>query len=130
MKRKILIPAAFYGLNEEMRQQTEKIVKNAFEKEGIHVEFSSVELNEQQARQVLPLATSNPIYDKELSDLVGRPSCVVTLDGDAVQDLDRYLPIGRTNREQRSFISASEDLNKFYGNTLGARFWNAQKLTT
>ena len=130
MKRKILIPAAFYGLNEEMRQQTRQIVKDAFEKEGIRTEFLSIELDEEQAKQVLPLATSNPIYEHEIKSLLGRPSCVVTLDGAAVQDLGRYLPIGRTNREQRSFISASEDLNKSFGNSLGARFWDAQKLTT
>lgn len=130
MKRKILIPAAFYGLNEEMRQKTQQIVKDAFEKEGIRTEFSSIELDEKQAMQVLPLATSNPIYEHEIKSLLGRPSCVVTLDGDAVQNLDSYLPLGKSHREQRNFISSSETLNKFFGNSLGARFWDAQKLTT
>lgn len=128
MKRKILIPAAFYGLNEEMRQQTQQIVEDAFKKEGIHAEFAGVALDEQQAMRVLPLSSSNPIYDHELKALVGCPSCVVTLEGDAVKDLDKYLPLGKSNREQRNFISKSEDLNRFFGNTLGAHFWDAQNL--
>ena len=76
------------------------------------------------------------MFRHELEDLAtpGRVSCLVTLSSPDGRDVNvdqvvrNFLPLGSDKFERRTFISSSPELVAMYGNSLYARFLDADNL--
>lgn len=130
--RKLVMPTAFYGLDEKTQKVNENVVIEAFTAAGLQVNCEPIDLTREQAEQIIPLQRNNPMWEHEVADLAakGRISCLITLSGSNVdQVVKAFLPLGLNKFEKREFISASPTLVRNYGNSLSARIIDAEKLT-
>lgn len=137
-QRKILMPTAYFGLDDETRDLNERTVTKAFSDAGLDVTCQRIDLSKEQAELVMRLPKNNPIYQHELDDLAGsgRISCLVTLTPqrgkrvDVDEVLRKCLPLHLDKFERREFFSKSPGLVDMYGgaDSLYARFLPADKL--